>query len=74
MPGAAIAPRLRPCPLGIGTRGGKSRGAGSGSRLRLWVCGCDEPVKVRVASDDFRATCERCASSFTRAVAAVEAA
>jgi hypothetical protein len=66
-PGANIAPKLRPCPLGIGTRGGKSRGVGSGSRLRLWQCGCERPVKVRVASDDFDATCNRCGSAFTRA-------
>jgi hypothetical protein len=66
--------KLRPCPLGIGTRGGKSRGTGSGSRLRLYVCGCAVPVRVRVASDAFDATCNRCAIAFTRAVAAVEAA
>lgn len=59
----------RPCPLGIGVRGGTSRGVGSGSRLRLWVCQCEQPVKVRVASDDFQATCHRCGSAFTRAVA-----
>lgn len=67
MPGAPIAPKLRPCPLGIGTRGGKSRGVGSGSRLRLWVCACEKPVKVRVASDVFDATCNVCGSAFTRA-------
>jgi hypothetical protein len=33
-----------------------------GSRLRLWVCDCG--VKVRVASDDFEATCDLCAGSF----------
>jgi len=64
--GLPVAPTARPCPLGIGTRGGRSRGAGSGSRLRLWMCECS--VKVRVASDDFRATCGRCGSAFTRAV------
>src|SRR5262249_2561344 len=41
----------RPCPLGIGTRGGRSRGPGSGSRLRLWLCACVPPVRVRVTSD-----------------------
>jgi len=56
----------RPCSLGIGTRGGKSRGPGSGSRQRLWVCAC--PVRVRVASDDFQATCTRCGTAFTRGV------
>lgn len=60
----------RPCPLGVGTRGGRSRGAGSGSRMRLWICECG--VKVRIASDDFRATCQRCNSSFTRADGAAQ--
>jgi hypothetical protein len=55
----------RPCPLGVGTRGGRSRGAGSGSRLRLWRCDCG--VKVRVAVDTFDATCNRCRSAFKRA-------
>jgi hypothetical protein len=36
------------CPIGIGTKGGKSRGRGAGSRLRLFVCGCNPPVKARV--------------------------
>lgn len=56
----------RPCSAGTGTRGGTSRGTGSGSRLRLWQCECDRPVKVRVASDDFRATCDRCGTAFKR--------
>lgn len=72
----------RPCPMGIGTRGGKSRGTGSGSRLRLWVCACvkdgsDEPaVKVRIASDDFQATCKVCGADFRKVEAqpATEAA
>jgi hypothetical protein len=61
--------RRRPCPLGIGTRGGKSRGTGSGSRLRLYVCGCPEGTsgrKVRVASDDFDARCNRCNERFAK--------
>ena len=36
-----------------------------GSRLRLWQCAC--PVKVRVASDDFEATCNICDSTFKQA-------
>jgi len=57
------------CPLGIGTQGGTSRGPGSGSRLRLYMCECSDPhpVRVRVASDDFRARCLRCESDFQRA-------
>lgn len=31
-PGAGLFTNLRPCTAGLGTRGGKSRGAGSGSR------------------------------------------
>jgi hypothetical protein len=38
----------------------------AGSRLRLWICGCSNPVKVRVASDDFQATCNRCNCAFKR--------
>jgi hypothetical protein len=36
-----------------------------GSRLRLYECSCDPPVKVRVASNEFDATCNRCESNFT---------
>ena len=57
----------RPCSAGIGTKGGRSRGKGSGSRMRLWVCACQpKPVKVRIASDEFRATCDICRTAFTR--------
>lgn len=35
-----------------------------GSRLRLWECAC--PVKVRVASDHFAATCDDCDTPFER--------
>lgn len=62
-----LAPRttkIKPCPMGRGTRGGKSRGTGSGSRLRLWECACAKPVKVRVASDDFKARCDECGQPF----------
>jgi hypothetical protein len=54
------------CPLGIGTQGGTSRGPGSGSRLRLYMCECERPVRVRVASDDFMARCLVCESEFQR--------
>ena len=36
-----------------------------GTRLRLWECPCG--VKVRVASDDFQATCGRCGGTFAHA-------
>ena len=58
-----IAGTARPCPMGKGSRGGKF-GPGTGSRLRLWECAC--PVKVRVASDTFEATCKRCGTDFAR--------
>jgi hypothetical protein len=61
--GTAVT-RARPCSQGVGTRGGKSRGVGSGSRLRKWVCECG--VIARVSSDDFRATCGKCVTSFKR--------
>lgn len=57
---------MKPCGAGIGTRGGKSRGTGSGSRYRLWECSCEPPVKVRVASDHFRAHCDDCTQAFMR--------
>lgn len=57
--------KLAPCPLGYGTQGGKSRGPGSGSRLRLYMCECPEPPnKARVASDNFNAQCLNCGSKF----------
>lgn len=57
-------PKIKPCSAGVGTHGGKSRGAGSGSRLKLWTCGCEPPMKVRVARADFDATCNCCDSPF----------
>lgn len=58
--------KLKPCSAGVGTKGGTSRGTGSGSRLRLWECSCERPVKVRVASDNFQAHCDVCEQPFTR--------
>lgn len=62
--GLPTVAKFKPCPLGIGTRGGTSRGKGSGSRLRLYQCDCG--VKVRVARDDFRAHCDDCGTAFVR--------
>lgn len=57
---------LKPCTAAIGVRGGTSRGAGSGSRLRLFECECVPPLKVRVARDAFNCTCNDCNSLFIR--------
>lgn len=63
--GKAINFKLRPCSAGIGTKGGKSRGAGSGSRLRKFTCDCG--VIARVGRDEFDATCNKCGTAFKRA-------
>jgi hypothetical protein len=59
--GAMLGPISRPCSAGNGTRGGTSRGIGSGSRIVLWQCACDRPAKVRAArGSGLDATCNRC--------------
>ena len=59
--------KLKPCGAGVGARGGKSRGPGSGSRLRLWECSCEPPVKLRVARDELDITCNCCNTNFLKA-------
>jgi hypothetical protein len=54
------------CTLGFGVMGGKSRGPGSGSRLRLYECECVPPVKIRAAKDDLNCTCGICNARFVR--------
>ncbi|HEX5077695.1 MAG TPA: hypothetical protein VFV80_01010 [Geminicoccaceae bacterium] len=63
--GTPLQLKIRPCGAGIGVKGGKSRGAGSGSRLRKFTCGCG--VIARVARDEFAATCNLCDTPFKRA-------
>jgi hypothetical protein len=59
------APKLRPCGAGFGTRGGTSRGQGSGSRLLKYVCGCKpKPVIVRHAGAALKAQCLVCSKPF----------
>ena len=58
--------KLRPCTLGFGTKGGKSRGVGSGSRQRKFVCECDPPIIVRSARDELHALCCICGELFKR--------
>ena len=65
--GLALPPAPKPCSAGIGTRGGKSRGAGSGSRLRKFICDCAPPVIVRASRDELDATCNCCGALFHRA-------
>lgn len=57
----ALAASLGPFPHGALVPIARPR---PGSRLRLWECACG--VKVRVASDDFNATCGDCHSRFER--------
>lgn len=64
--GAPKQLKIKGCQAGIGTRGGKSRGVGSGSRLRLFQCECQRPVKVRIAADEFDAVHNPCDSPFKR--------
>lgn len=52
----------RVCTAGIGTKGGKSRGAGSGSRLRKYVCSHGQII--RASTDDLNATCNVCGMPF----------
>lgn len=67
--GLPLTVKPKPCSAGVGTRGGTSRGVGSGSRLRKWVCACQpKPVIARVSSDDFQATCQRCNEAFQLAI------
>ncbi len=54
--------KVGPCTAGVGTRGGMSRGAGSGSRMRKYVATCGQIV--RAATDDLNATCNCCHSPF----------
>ena len=65
--GLSGVPTLKPrsCTAGWGTKGGKSRGKGSGSRLLLYTCGC---TKVRAsAGADFQADCKKCGKAFALA-------
>lgn len=38
------------------------------TRLRLYLCQCEKPIKVRVASDSFDATCNVCDSLFEQQI------
>ncbi len=62
--GAFFGATLKPCGAGTGTRGGTSRGKGSGSRSRLYHCECVPPVKLRAASTTLACHCDHCAGPF----------
>lgn len=67
---AARVTTVRPCSLGIGTRGGRSRGPGSGSRLIKVACPtCGYIARVtRLWLDTAGAPiCPTCRSAFTQA-------
>lgn len=51
--GFRVPKAIKGCQAGTGTRGGKSRGVGSGSRLRLYQCPCGQ--KIRAATDSLSA-------------------
>lgn len=55
----------KPCSMGIGTRGGTSRGAGSGSRLRKYQCMCGQIL--RASTDSLDATHNPCGAKFVLA-------
>lgn len=62
---------VRTCGAGYGSRGGKSRGSGAGSRQLLWECGCDKPVKIRHAGRDLQAKCLMCNEKFALVEASI---
>lgn len=66
VPGTPRILTPRPCGLGIGTKGGTSRGTGSGSRLRKFTCDCNPPVIIRAARDVLAAHCDLCSGAFKR--------
>jgi len=62
--------KLKACTAGIGTRGGKSRGAGSGSRLLKFQCeglGHAPSIVRASAGANFNATCNHCNTLFRSA-------
>lgn len=54
--------KLKGCKAGIGSKGGVSRGKGSGSRLRKHVCSCGQIVRASV--DQLDATHNPCGTQF----------
>lgn len=61
--GAWSTMKLKPCGAGFGTRGGTSRGKGSGSRMVKYVCGCGQII--RAAGHSLEATHGPCSTPFS---------
>jgi hypothetical protein len=80
--GLPLTVALKPCPMGHGARGGKSRGTGSGSRLRLYTLeheclnaqGEPQPKKLRIGADDAEIECSVCHKAYTQEIAGEESA
>lgn len=51
---------------GPSSQGGEEDTEKPGSRLRLYECQCEPPVKIRVASDSFKGQCLICNQAFER--------
>lgn len=65
LPGFKIGNRKsgpKACTAAIGTRGGTSRGPGSGSRLRKFVCG--HGAIIRASRDDAQCSCSHCGTAY----------
>jgi hypothetical protein len=60
---ARFRAELPPFPKGVILSGVRRRT--QGTRLRLWECACEPPVKVRVSRDHLDATCNVCGRMFT---------
>jgi len=60
----AIAAKLGPIPHPLLTNYQPKKQT---TRLRLWVCQCEEPIKLRVAKDELDITCNTCGELFQRA-------
>lgn len=58
--------KVRPCQAGVGVRGGTSRGVGSGSRLRKYVCEACGQI-LRASTDTLNATHDDDEGKFVRA-------
>jgi hypothetical protein len=62
---AGLLAAPRPCSAGVGTKGGRSRGKGSGSRMVKATCGCGRIIRgSRTVLDGPAITCGECGLNF----------